>query len=929
VLVSSANVGLTFTGRFAKAWGKPGAPSTTFSTVTLEHALSLECRAGEAMLTQYAVIGGPAKYPRLAKNEHTWRYLTDHKAFLHFGIILADVDCAEHAVWSDTNSADVPRILATVCPADFYYSTRNGLRVGQVLSEPFAVRGPKGAEEYELRRLERIFALERLFEPYDLKVDHTRQWNISFFTPHTRSKGRPFARATHLRLECDGAPLPPLPDTGPGAPMARRAPPERVHVRRAPEQIYTGQSLPYVWTERARRIGESLRTIGGTWHELFLGLAGLLVQSGAPWNPPELLGELLALVSDASGVDSRREDRRAIGVSTAQRWAAGLPIQTLLTGKSDEAARLLVALAVEAAMSWVPPAPKATLDAARTATEVALRDAQRGLTLLQVPCGVGKTFAAEKDAASRETKTGFAVMSHRLAKESFARLVSRGVPTQRRWTISGDNRCLFQEHAQAIAGAGLPASEILCDGRSSTMGPHDTSVRCVHYTDCLARPEREGPDDARVLVSTHAAMDVTADHAGRKGKLLVDEPPELVTIQIFNATRLREVLAGLVEFGTPHYVTTWRPILEELIAWAETEPCEWSALESARQTIAHDCERSTAPKFFHSVLQRCRSDIAFARRVERVGNPLRFLGEVLRDPDGVIEHAGGHREGAGFVGSIRCAARNARILEALRIASKGTAVVMGADANSLADDFERMAMRPWVPIIPVPADAATVTRIHVASGGCTRSVWEPIEEEVVAPSFAAALRAVGELSTGKTLVYVFLKVEAQARAFITDLALSRPIVVEHYGRERGTNDYRAFDTVATVGDPRLNGTALEVIAAALGRPGEPRTHECALEVLAQCHGRLRAVNRPGEALTMIHVGFIPPRDWDDAHRVELGPIAYPPSTMAAMVEDLGGVNSAARAIGVARSAVSNWCSGKKSPSEANFVKLWNASEARK
>lgn len=80
------------------------------------------------------------------------------------------------------------------------------------------------------------------------------------------------------------------------------------------------------WMPALERIAHAVRQVKTEWHSLFLAIAGALLTRGAE---PEALPLLCRAISTMTGADDRTDDREAIGRSTAEHSAMGLPVMGL------------------------------------------------------------------------------------------------------------------------------------------------------------------------------------------------------------------------------------------------------------------------------------------------------------------------------------------------------------------------------------------------------------------------------------------------------------------------------------------------------------------------------------------------------------------------------------------------------------------------
>jgi hypothetical protein len=563
-------------------------------------------------------------------------------------VLCCDVDNLGHAAWTPEGLqavreawerwAEVP-VLATLG----VYATKNGYRVVQPLVAPV----PPDEAERQIKGWLAALANEGLL------VDPScKDWTRHFRLPHVRRDGVrapcPFVDLRRMRpvrfeppgaraLSAAGAPETRAPEAPPrrtpGAPGAADAPEALVSERPGPYARPLGArptplgSLGDRWLPLVERVASAVRAEPGTWHDLFLALAGALVDWGVAFSeiPP-----LCVALSIATGADAKTDDRRKAAESTLARARDGEPFLgfgTLRRRWPDVASALdeamgelapsrtpdsdppacdrtplsAVALSVlelagpAPANDATPPAfdgaptpePALTLEEATAAIEEAIRSAPPGLTVVHAACGLGKTRAAERVALERAnrpyaspralgeraplySRTVFAFDKNALSIESYERLRARRASVQRRFgpasktDAEGHPLCLLADVARPLVEGGQSLQRELCEGRGI--------ARCEHYDGCKARLRYEGESDARIVLGTHALLGELDEAAGVTGLLVLDEPPGLLETVAIDAADLERALDLLAAHFEPRFGAILRPLLVALLAYLENAP---------------------------------------------------------------------------------------------------------------------------------------------------------------------------------------------------------------------------------------------------------------------------------------------------------------------------------------------------------------------
>ncbi|HEU4409113.1 MAG TPA: hypothetical protein VFS43_27900 [Polyangiaceae bacterium] len=574
-------------------------------------------------------------------------------------VLFCDADNPGHAAWTPEGLraardawerwAELPA-LATLG----VYFTKNGYRLIQPLAAPVP---PDTAE-----RLIKVWlaALAREGLPVDTRC---KDWTRHFRLPHVKRDGvlrrSPFVDLSRMRPVHLEAPDPPaLSAAGAPAPCAPGAPtlwaPDAFRAAagaaEAPSPGTRGRAglrpriVPRApidprgeaWGPLVARVASAVRDESGSWHDLFLALAGALVERGvAPSEVPRLCVD----ISVATGADTKTDDRRKAAVSTLERARAGEPMvgfgtlrwrwravanaldealdEALAPGRPPDAdppppgsalpapdlhlpAPDLGALApandvtpprpdLGPAAPDGPPAPEAplTLEQATAAIEEAIRSAGPGLTVIHAACGIGKTRAAERVALERANRP---YASPRALGER-APLGSRTVFAFDKNSLSIESYARLRELRASVQRRFGPVSKTDAGGRhlcllADVARPlveggqslqHELCegrriARCEHYDGCKARLRYEGERDARIVLGTHALLGELDGAAGATGLLVLDEPPGLLETVAFDACALERALDLLAAHFEPRFGAILRPLLVALIAYLGQAP---------------------------------------------------------------------------------------------------------------------------------------------------------------------------------------------------------------------------------------------------------------------------------------------------------------------------------------------------------------------
>jgi len=732
----------------------------------------------DAHLVAY-VVPGAARQPRINKSG-----LPHFGRPVQMGVFLCDVDNPDHALWTDETLAesleqyDHLEVLQT---AGVYHTAR-GRRIVQPIEEPIAV---EDVEPY-IRRW--FLELERA----GLAVDWScRDWTRHYRLPHVVRDGvwyrSPFVDLRRMRpIALEALPAPSawqLPSTTTRAPSVPTP---------APAVDWSAE-IPSFWHERVETIAAAVREVQSEWHTLFLALAGAMMSRGVP---AEHVPALCRAISNATGADTRTDDREAGARSTVQRRLADLPATGYgqLAAKWPEVAEALdevTASGTDARMRALAgaPAPDVTRTLEETCCELeqTIRAAPPGVTLISAECGLGKTRTALVVAAERaarehaspdaagaraplQSKTSISVDKNALAvqiqhdPELAAVGVKRVFGPLSLLRPDGTPECRFHDVAQPLVAGGQSMQRELCEGRGR--------FKCDHYDECRARRGCEGPDDARIAVGPHALIGALDKAAGTTGLLVIDEPPDLLDRTCITLDELALTVSMLSAFDRD-YADAMRPALQAVRAWLEAPPGSQGAtlVKDAVRTFASgvdpacldraqsaaevdgdavECaasaplldKRSTAPPLRQVEIMHLRFSVDRARRIGTASGVLAAIYQALTAPWPVIGNVEEH------VGQpvLQITAARRELTEALR--REGAAVVMDANIEVHRSIYEK-ALGYAPPMHEFRAlDGAPIERTHLWCSSASRTHWMRGGKLVPKPSLTSAVRALIAWATG-------------------------------------------------------------------------------------------------------------------------------------------------------------------------------------
>jgi hypothetical protein len=747
----------------------------------------------DAHLVTY-VIAGVWRQPRLKK---MYRHLVDRPVTV--SVFFCDIDHPDGVEWTDELAAAA---IAKYEQLDILktagiYHTRGGLRIVQPLATPL----PVPESEVYLRRW-----LHQL-EAVGFKIDWScKDWTRHFRLPNVRRDRKPY-RSPYMNLdrmvpiELEPIQLAQAIDQGTGRGRAPRAQPHVV-----PAVIPWSTTVTPVWQPRVEKLAAAVRGVATEWHTLFLALAGAMLGKDVPYEHVPLLCRAISL---ATGADTRTASREAGARTTVERYLRGQAAtgfsslrkqwpavaaalnEVLATGREAK-------LRAEARADAKAPAPLDPLHAL-AAFEDALRTAPHGVSIVTADSALGKLNAIVNVAGERAAKpyaspsargvhappgsrTSIAMVNNVQAQAMADELRANGVPTQHvRGPLSfrdtdGTPTCKYHDVAKALVAGGQVMQKELCEGRGRDP--------CEYFKTCRARLGVDGPEDARVVVGSHAMIGPLDQVAGKTGLLVINDIPELLETQTITLDDLA-MAANTVDVFAGAYGTALRPAVMALTAWVASLAPLYSTttgvtavnvgadavlpeeLEHALRAVeldqgtAVDCARAAplqdkfgdSPPLMFFEVQRAKQLKTYAQKIgnasrvlqavhRAIVHPEEFALQVVSKNDQRILRITGMRK--------RMAAALCRDGAAVVLAAGSTVPQVEVIAKIVGYDPPRRILRV--------ADAAPITRTLLRTPAATRRRWSPGGRLVLDVSLVTAVRAIfdwaREDATTKRLVIV-------------------------------------------------------------------------------------------------------------------------------------------------------------------------------
>lgn len=879
----------------------------------------------------------------------------DHSS-LRYTTIFVDADNPGHAPWTEELRAEAIFRYQQV-PLDFgVYHTTGGARFVLPLAEPV----PVGEAEALIRRVLSIF------DGAGIPCDYsTRDWTRHMRMPNVVRNGRPFATPFMDLSRMRPISLEPL-----DVPLRQRA--TRAPKPNLPPIPFT-PSLAEHWQTRARTIGAAVAaSVTADFHQLYLAIGGALLSKQVP---PEHVPELVRLVAtSASSSKPGHHEQQARG--TVARYLAGQPVTGMrdLTLHHPAVADAVHDALADArdihlrSQTTAPAPPASPLATTIEQLQRTIATAPDGLSVIVAECGLGKTRAAqavaEQRAASKpaskrapmQTKTAISVDKNELAVQIADDLSAAGVAVRRVFGPLSvlDNRgepvCKLHAKALPLVEGGQSIRWEFCLGRGKYL--------CPHYDECPAKEGEQlyGAGAPRVTVGTHALLRELDGAAGSTGLLVIDEPPALLETFVVMPEDIALALNNVASFQRD-FAEAMTPVLLAMRDWAAESELTFEDLTDTLErppTVDAEGRTITRPPIRSDVARACRADITVARVVGKVSSVLRAFFRALTDPDaGVRLEQDPDR--------IVVTAPRPDLAAALR--REGAVVAMDANADLHLPAFTKVV--GYDPPVHrfLAEDGARIERTMLRCGSATRRSWLSHGRLVLDTGLFAALRGIASwanecaatlgrpvqlgiitirlveiairFSQGEDVVADWVKAKQGAKtltdardeiaAIFDSSSLQKPILLAHYGATRGLNRLAVVDCLATIGDPWPNVGIVQAESTFLAVDADARLEATTRAELEQAHGRLRTVHRtaPGFAL---HVGRVLPggSGWSASATPPVRSTSLqggrppagapmPADELATIVERLGGVRAAARAVGCSHTTVGRYLVGQGVP----------------
>ena len=904
----------------------------------------LERHNSDAHLVPYYLVDPDgavlARQPRIKKGGLSWVLSLGYA--VEVDTLFADIDNPGHSDWTARGLDDFQRKLESieVLQTCGHYTTGHGARLFQELDEPAPAAD---AERY-------LHAWLSELEAAGIGVDWgCRDWTRHFRLPFVHRNGMP---TTPALISVATTPR----TIRPGPVAVKSLPKGRGSVRRVVGRCAV--AIPETWIERAVRLGTALAPLKeGSCHELSLCLAGALLERGVS---AESVPAVVVSAANAAGWQGRTADHYwRNSEDTVMKWATGARVRT------DVPAALVPVL--DDVCGALPAAEQPSLEAEQEKLYLAIKSPGDGLTVVRVACGGGKTRQARLVAAERAAaglRTTISVPTNELAIQIVEDLRAAGVATCRYFgptSLADDRACRFRGAAVAIAAGQQSVRWELCMGRKKDP--------CPYLDGCEATLGFEGAEDALVVVGTHALLGELEKVTGKKGLLIVDEPPPVIEDLTVAAVDLALAKAQLGKFEEPTKLAPALALAEAYLAQGELDvpvnlaevdlDCpglgrllEVAGRETVAEAIAAAVKRGArAPAVVRWQIAVCRE--AADDRAAQLGKAsatLALLYRALTDDSVRVTAFEDWKTGER---RLSVAAVDPRLKDALR--RDGRVIAMAADAHLHFAGYRDVVCYDPTYVEVGARDGCAVRRVLLERNFGRKP--NPKADDATAIRRALDLAVGGEDSKGivaprdhekdheagttakstlRIAVVTFKDREAEVGAVVRAWAADRGVEVDmgHYGALRGLDRWKGFDALVTVGDPVPNLSAIARASWRLEDREEQahgqqdvlaRARDLARAELEQAHGRLRVVHRASPCV-MVHLGRLVPYGWppgfEEAKLVERQPVA----DVQALVQAVGGIRAAARVVGVDPKTVRRWLERECVPPAKAVASLRNAAQ---
>ena len=544
------------------------------------------------------------------------------------------------AEWRAAEAVKVAALQAD-CPGIVCYLTRGGYRLVGLLREPMVIDGDAAASAWKVLVARRLAWLSRR---YGIVGDPAcSDWQRLYRLPHAtrpRGGGRPEARpvvgdwsalaawpdAIDDELPLDVAEVERLGWT-PVADRLRPAPllaprqhlAKRTREARSPAIVADVGEIARTTRDVAAALAQLPRGLGSR-HNAILAVVGALIDAGWADAPlRRVLDGIAALLGDAAA-----EIASALA-ATHRRRAAERPYyaRSYLRAHAPGVHEALAATLAEApperwrrVLERIAPPPLLTPDeaAARVLAALAATREGRGLTVLDVTTGAGKSYAAAADArlrADEGKRTLILAPSHTVARELTALLAGWGVAVVHLTGVlshrndDGSPTCQHHAEGQRLAATGADVVDVLCEGawyadrpkakrslpvigqlplalpKPKAKKPPSPHLPCAHRNTCPAKAavaeQVDAMKSALVVVGVHQLAEAGHDWLLQQpdGALaVIDEAPSLFSAVRLTAAEIAAAAASVsADRGAVVRSERWRgPLLAALSAGLALAP---------------------------------------------------------------------------------------------------------------------------------------------------------------------------------------------------------------------------------------------------------------------------------------------------------------------------------------------------------------------
>lgn len=587
-----------------------------------------------------------------------------------------------------------------------------------------------------------------------------KDWTRNSRTPHhVRRASRQRVEAGWMDLSRMQAVDLPIPAATPTTP--RRA--LRRGVSKVVEMPTFATGLPVDWpATRVASLAEAVLAANGSWHELFLTLAGALMERGLDGA---FVPAVVEAVSRATGADDRVSDRVTSARSTVARRLRGDGVAGVaaLRAKWPAVADVLEEVTAGGAEARVRAqlartGPELVTAAEATDRLVGAIENAFGPTAIAASPGAGKTEAVLRrarrlpileDRAAPGSRIALTAPTNELALQVFVRAEGRAMRLFGPLSHVGPGgayTCIHRDAAEPLVAGGQSLRRLFCEPSGDEP--------CERQGRCRAERGWEGDDRAPLVLAPHALLAQASTVVGKRGTLVVDEPDPIVETHTLSVDAISQAIRHLDDFK-PFYARRIAPALHALRAWAlaaspddssmsveravragsasvdaevldavidpQSEDLEGEVVFAALSALG-DEPRSDAPPIAKNIAALCRRNRARAAGVGAASRVMLLVYRALSVPAGTraptirVHESSGER-------SVTITGANRRLAEALR--RDAPVILLDAHAALHVGTIAAVTgQRPALVEIAL-ADGAPIERTVLACPSATRSRWLP------------------------------------------------------------------------------------------------------------------------------------------------------------------------------------------------------------